>query len=187
MKLFYNSYVVEPVTVMGNSVIVKVIEDYNLHKETNAIGTQHCVKYSSLEPLITEVFEIGDWVTAKDFTGRVVGYELHSNRAICISDKIERYKNDRVRYAYKYNEIKKLSLTVIDFEYDTYYKLNKNENIIVKCIRSPLDRKFVMLLKEDEKLFAHIPKRCDLKYLFAYYNIYSVEKLEQEVGCIEKN
>lgn len=62
---------------------------------------------SVVEPIITEVFALGDPVeTGHMFKGVVTGFEEETNRAICLSHK-DADGDNRRRYAYKYNEIRK--------------------------------------------------------------------------------
>lgn len=76
-----------------------------------AEGTPILKKYA--EPLVMDVFAIGDKVKSEyTFVGKVTGFETASNRVIVISDKIGDYKGhdcDRVRYAYKPNELTNLN------------------------------------------------------------------------------
>lgn len=66
-----------------------------------------------VEPLITEMFTIGDPVRSHhSFRGRVTGFEILENRAICVSERIEGYvdlyepaSGSRTRWSYGFNEI----------------------------------------------------------------------------------
>lgn len=70
------------------------------------IGNEYRLDNMVLEDLVEERFRIGDKVkSAGSFTGIVVGYELATNRAVCISDKLPKNSKDRTRYAYKVTEL----------------------------------------------------------------------------------
>jgi hypothetical protein len=66
-----------------------------------------------VEPLAKNIFKIGDRVESQHtFTGKVMGYEPETNRVVCMSDKLEFYKDllgpgsgQRARWSYKVWEI----------------------------------------------------------------------------------
>lgn len=82
------------------------------------------------EPLVTDVFKLGDKVQSKyTFRGRVVGYELSTNNVIAVSEKIAMYTDrnepgdgNRVRYSYKLDDIMPLK-PEIEFELNKRYRL----------------------------------------------------------------
>ncbi|MNU86788.1 hypothetical protein D3C71_765610 [compost metagenome] len=82
------------------------------------------------EPLVTDVFKLGDKVQSKyTFRGRVVGYELSTNSVIAVSEKVAMYTDrnepgdgSRVRYSYKLDDIMPLK-PEIEFELNKRYRL----------------------------------------------------------------
>lgn len=88
------------------------------------------VPLSETEPLVTDVFKLGDKVQSKyTFRGRVVGYEMSTNSVIAVSEKVAMYTDrnepgdgSRVRYAYKLDDIMLLK-PEIEFELNKRYRL----------------------------------------------------------------
>lgn len=94
---------------------------------------------SECQPIITELFNIKDEVRAcykgnMGFTGRIVAFELASNRAICMSDKVGQYNNARQRFAYAWNEIEKLPTT---FEFKLNHKYQVPAGQVFRTVASP--------------------------------------------------
>lgn len=82
----------------------------------NSNWSAKVVRKKDVEPLVQSVFKIGDRVqSAHTFTGKVTGYEPESNRAVCMSDKTEYYRDllgpgsgIRGRWAYKISELQRV-------------------------------------------------------------------------------
>lgn len=73
----------------------------------NTFQAARPLKVSEVEPVISDVFNIGDEVeTGIAFKGRVVAFEEETNRAVCVSHISS--PTERKRFAYKYNEITKV-------------------------------------------------------------------------------
>ncbi|MNH09849.1 hypothetical protein D3C79_693100 [compost metagenome] len=90
-------------------VEVRTIEDFNEVKMH--YGATSMVRESDLQRLCTEAFPLGTpiYSTLGNFenalTGKVVGHELLTNRVIVVSDKVEKYKEQRTRYSYGIDEL----------------------------------------------------------------------------------
>lgn len=104
---FYDRKVHKIVASTTSNFFISVLDEMDV---------AYAVCRHKVEPLITEVFSIGDRVKSQyTFQGKVTGFEEKENRVVCISDKIDSYADragrdtaTRVRYAYKPHELEKI-------------------------------------------------------------------------------
>src|SRR5687768_13639205 len=106
MNMFYRGAKVEVLgKPMDNHVWVRVVSKGGSPLE---VGHETVVYENNVQPCVEDVFKIGEAVETKNtFSGIVVGYEFENNYAVCISDRISHYKNDRTRYSYGVNELRR--------------------------------------------------------------------------------
>lgn len=91
-------------------VFTRCIADNRVNKVPYDLRGNDCVvAEEELQVLCTCKFKVGEPVKRINGTlqGVVTGYELVSNRVIVMSDKIEKYNDDRTRYAYTVKELEK--------------------------------------------------------------------------------
>lgn len=118
------------------ATIVAQYDENHWVVSSDNMQTNFVIYKGNCEPLMADIASVGDRVksTIGSFIGTVVAIEEHSNRAICISDKISRYSDKRTRYSYSINEIKLLNKSCIAFRPGTCYKLNGQDDIWMACV-----------------------------------------------------
>lgn len=177
---FYKGWKVEVTSVANdeNHVLVRPLEDYNLEPDNHMIvGYQYYVHVSKIEPFAEMRYKVGDKVksTIGTFVGYVVGIEDHTNRVICVSERIEKYNDKRVRYAYSLSE-----LTTYEEDYELYqgkwYRVNGTYKLM--ATQHPgLNHCVMLITKNGEIKYEAIPKvtnRRELKLTFGIDTIKGV-------------
>lgn len=159
---------------MYGMALVTVLNDFSLNNRRQA-GDNILVRKSSLEPMAFNTYEIGDRIQSKigELTGIVVAYELHTNKVICVSDKINRYKNDRTRYAYSLSEIKpKQKDGMFEFVLGKVYEVNG-----LYLFASKADKPYHIDLRNrlGEVVYANIPQTIRLPKLLLEFGINGLE------------
>lgn len=122
------------------------------------------------EPLVTDVFKLGDKVQSKyTFRGRVVGYELSTNSVIAVSEKIAMYTDrnepgdgNRVRYSYKLDDIMPLK-PEIAFELNKRYVLSIHhyDEIEVRALEGISKGKFRLYRIDNGCFVCNVDKMQD--------------------------
>lgn len=180
---FYNGMKVQ--VVDGNipglpfDMLVKVVEDYNFEEQV-CPGTEYLIKKGHLQPLIYNVFSIGDHVISKIGTliGRIVAFEYHTNRAIVISDRIDNYKDKRTRYAYAINEIEKYDPSKFRFVPGRWYRINNCMDVI--AVESVFRDTDVTLFNSEGKIvIRNVPKEASLMLLMSKFGITRIDILDR--------
>lgn len=142
--VFYKGFAAEVINVPPIGTHIKLLKDFNIVPTTERNVGDEILAYksASIESLVAEVFSIGDKVERINgtFKGTVVGFEYHSNSAVCVSEKIEKYDEQRTRYAYKVTELKKFDPQHFVFEKgDTYLIDNCFKVMAVESVFSTKD------------------------------------------------
>lgn len=139
-KMFFN----------GRHVVCTGLADYvggQLHYEVRTVDdfnetpypyhTSSMVPASSLQEVCTELFpmhaQIRSLLSANienALIGKVVGYELHKNRVIVVSNKIEKYAEQRSRYSYAITELALYTAPKLGFEVGGIYKINMQDTVL---------------------------------------------------------
>lgn len=117
----------------------------------NAINTKNNTVITDIPANIAQetcdtAFKIGDEVQSKlggGFVGFVTGFEPDSNRVVCWSSKGDGGPKDRVRYAYKVDEIE---LTPNIFEFRLNRKYRDQNGVVYRTIEVPKNvNKFILI------------------------------------------
>ncbi|MMZ45228.1 hypothetical protein D3C76_403850 [compost metagenome] len=119
----------------------------------------------AIQPLVTDVFKVGDRVKSRHtFEGVVTGYEEETNRVIVISDRIDEYidrdgpgSGTRVRYSYKIHDLIVNNFQDLELIPNRKYYIQEKNGLNVK-VRAMYDtvfgQVFIGLVREDNgKLF----------------------------------
>jgi hypothetical protein len=92
---------------------------------------------ASLEELCTDLFPLHSQVRSllsanieNALIGKVVGYEPHKNRVIVVSNKIERYTDQRARWSYSIKEIALFEEPKLGFQVGGVYKINMKDIVL---------------------------------------------------------
>jgi hypothetical protein len=145
--VFYKGFAAGVINDYGtNAVHIKLLKDFNIDPTDRRIDEEVVVSESGYyEPLVAEVFEIGDKVERKGgtFKGKVVGFEYSTNSAICVSDKIGKYMDQRTRYSYGVHELSKHDPQLFVFETGAVYRIN--DCIEAMAVESVFDKHDIML------------------------------------------
>ncbi|NLD21640.1 MAG: hypothetical protein GX664_04040 [Bacteroidales bacterium] len=159
--------------------IVKVVEDYRFEEQIRP-GTEYLINKGHLQPLVYDVFSIGDRVRSDigTLTGRIVAFEYHTNRAIVVSDRIDNYKDKRTRYAYAVHEIEKYDPGKFTFVPGRWYRINSYMDVMV--IESAFRDTDVMLINREGKIVIHdVPKEASSKLLMSKFGIARIDILSR--------
>lgn len=124
------------------SIIASTQSCWIVHEDKVRNNISTALYKKDVEARIQDVLPIGTKVRSfYSFEGKVTGYELETNRAVCISDKISNYKDlhergggDRTRFAYKATELTIVKKSNSVFEVGKRYLisfLEKREEIVV--------------------------------------------------------
>lgn len=168
---FYNGMKVQVIDVDKFDMIVKVVEDYRFEKRIRP-GTEYLINKNHLQPLVYDVFSIGDHVISDIGTlkGRVVAFEYHTNRAIVVSDRIDNYKDKRTRYAYAIHEIEKYDPNKFTFVLGRWYRINNCMDVM--AIESTFRDTDVMLINREGKIVIRdVPKEVSPTLLMSKFGI----------------
>lgn len=160
-KYYYNgcAVVVSGRPSTGNSMILEVVEvltdrnDIVVGKELYVTGDK------KLTRLISEQFNVGDdiEVIKGSFEGTVVGYDYAKNAAVCISDRIRSYSNDRTRYSYFGSELRKKGSNIHRLEHGKTYIIDGDRYLAIENTnrRNTMD----LLNTNFEAVYMNVPKR----------------------------
>lgn len=161
-----------------------VLSDY----EQLSLG--EVVPKDRVEPLVVDTFRIGDRVqTSYWFRGTVTGYELDTNRAICVSDAVNRNAaKSRERWAYKIDEIRLIPhIEIIELNrlYRVRIKYSKEE-FTVRAMEDPNYGSTVHLYRTDNgRLFSTVVKEYkSAKEALQQWEIIAEEDAD---GCPEQD
>lgn len=170
---FYNGAVVEIAIPCAhrNDNLYKVTTMFD---PTKGFGTGHefLAKSSVVEPLVEDTFKLGTNVKRIDgtFEGTVVGYEYATNMAICVSEKIRKYNNERIRYVYAIHELEIHDPDAFEFVVGEQYRLA--DGSYVRAMQHVQAEDSVTLYTERGKVFRHqVPKKTTLSSLAWSYTI----------------
>lgn len=162
---------------LPSHALVRVVEDYGFEEQVRP-GAEYLIKKIYLQPLVDEIFSIGDHVISKIGTliGRIVAFEYHTNRAIVVSDRIDNYKDKRTRYAYATHEIEKYDPNKFRFVPGTWYRINNQ--IEVMAVESVFNQSDVMLFnKEGQIIVRDVPKEASPMLLMSKFGINKIDIL----------
>jgi hypothetical protein len=148
-----------------NRILVKVVADYAGRRQ---VGEEILVSPVNLHELVSTAFPLKSKVVSVlnarvvNFTGTVVGYELHSNKAICLSSRDEHDIKERVRYAYGINEINlRPSIKVIEFVPGKWYRFNENDESVYMAVESVFSPTEVMMFNNEGLIgYKDMPMLC---------------------------
>lgn len=150
--------------------------------EESSDCTSQSINKALCEPLVETEFEVGDEVRSQlrndgGFEGKVTGYEMATNRAVCISSRIGGYSNDRTRFAYKINEIEKLGTGKLVLVAGATYKLNGHR--VVRCVVSNTGEDQVCFLDEHESriISGSVPSTTTYEHLQKIMKIVRIQFL----------
>lgn len=172
----------ELVDMRFDRLSVNELTGYREVKQFNPV-TAYSVPKKECERIITEVFDLGAHVTSTLSSGRgnligiIESFELHTNRATCMSDKIGAYKDDRVRYAYKVNEIKLyVEPKKIHFNIGQMYLVNEEPMQVIQTSTSCLG------LIDSAYVVRHcnVPKETTDEHLLETFDIKSIEYMPMQ-------
>lgn len=110
MYAFYQGYKVKVIEAFDRfNSLVSVVEDYSKDKNGLRVGCEYFILTNLLRPWCEDKFKIGDKVaTNGTFTGTVIGFDYMTNEVICLSDKLDKYRDKRIRYAYEPEKLSKI-------------------------------------------------------------------------------
>lgn len=178
MSVWYRGASAEIVIDCGESAVIKINRDYNDKPENRLeVDSEFLVDKSNLEPLVTDLFRLNDKVksTSGNYSGIVSGFELLTNRVVTMSDKLNRYKNDRTRYVYKAYEVIKQNDDVT-LEPGGFYKINDESIVFVAA--DPNNKEMRWLFDADgQLLFAHVPKQVKREVARCAFGIKTIVKI----------
>lgn len=175
---FYAGYavlVVAKVPGMKGKIIVKPIEDLRLYKGAS-LPADMLVDEKSIEPLIYDVFSHGDHVRNKNgsMVGKISGFELHTNKAVLISDKIDKYEQKRTRYVYGLEDLELVNDSTVRFVPGVWYRINDKYELF--AVQSVFNKDEVMLFNADgQPVYKGLPKTTNVYWLNIKHSISSVE------------
>lgn len=176
---FYNGYeviITAEVPGMKNKVIVRPIKDLRLKKI--GIPADMLVDKDKLEIPIYEAFKVGDHVRNKfgSMVGKISAFELHTNSAVVVSDKIGNYKDKSTRYTYHVSALELCGARDIRIVPGCWYKVNNTFKLL--AVQSVFSEDEVMLFNKDgEIVFRGLPKHVNRDWLLL---VHSIETIEME-------
>lgn len=126
------------------------------------------VPASSLQPIASDIFAVGDHVRRANgngfFMGKVTGFEHESNRVVCVSDKIGNYTGadaDRTRYAYLPSELELVPQVPV-FKVNHIYSVKFANEFKTRKVRvlphADMDSVFVLYGAESGKVLTTVAK-----------------------------
>lgn len=134
-------------------------------------------KLVDIEPLITDVFKIGDKVMSTlggGFTGKVTGFELETNSAICKSDK--ETGRGRGRWAYNLGEI--VPYQLITFNLGDKFRINDKQQIVIMGAQNAKsDYCNIYNAQTNKLMWANVPMINAVQSLNDKYNIMKLERI----------
>lgn len=163
-KVFYRGYEAQVMCEVENdNVCIKLLKSLypeDLHNcEVYKLGAVFKVPKASTEPLCS-TFNIGDKVKtifSTPLVGYVVCYELWNNLIIVCSEKLNNYKDKRVRYAYALSELAKCD-RIIELKSGSFYKL---KGIVCMAVQD-YDGTFMLISKQGSIINSKVPKEINL-------------------------
>jgi hypothetical protein len=181
-NVFYKGFeakVVAEVPSDFRKVIIELTEDLTLDRDQAFnIGAQWYVNKSDLEPLIYDRFVVGMHVHNKEgsMVGKISAFEYHTNTAVVISDKIDKYQQKRTRYVYNVLQLEEHIPDACTFKPGRWYKINHKHKLM--AVQSVFDEGNVMLFNNNgEIVWKSIPKKTNLKELGNLFGIDAVKCL----------
>ncbi|MMZ45667.1 hypothetical protein D1872_72710 [compost metagenome] len=184
MQVFCNRKVYEftdiatPEGVMG--VLVK---DYTQESQ-QYVGTSSILPFGNWQQVVTDKFKLGDEVRsiARDesncFVGTIVGFELDTNTALCRSEKINNYKDKKVRYAYGVDELERYvesTEPACELEHGAYYLVN---NMMLMAVRSiNLSGFFNLVDNKGNKMWSEVDGKANVRHMYGRHRIYSISRM----------
>jgi hypothetical protein len=168
---FHDGFVVEMLQDHGRLVDVKKLISRKLDGDEHySPVARYTIKREEFEQLCDEVFKIGDQVRSKlggnprcAMTATVTGFELDTNSIYLRSSKLEKYRDTRIRYAYKVSEVEHYNPDKVEFAIGQRYLLNGKTR--VTCVEHPDYEDKVLLYDTNGRLFCSPPKNTFLSNL----------------------
>lgn len=164
-----NSYLKSEVTslIVGNLVFFKgkqwriataTRDEVGLIPLNIPFNTVMIVARANVEPLAENLYKIGDPVASQHtFAGVVTGFEVETNRVVCMSNKIKEYEDrvepgsgDRTRFAYALKDIRPNNTVKINI--GGRYKVRAAGQAcacMYRAVQHPIHERFVVLIPEN--------------------------------------
>jgi hypothetical protein len=115
---------------------VRTIENFD-DGSMYGIGSTSMIPLSSLQEVCSDLFPLHSQIRSllsanieNALIGKVVGYEFHKNRVVVVSNKIEKYSEQRSRYSYAINELALYTAPKLGFEVGGVYKINLKDTVL---------------------------------------------------------
>lgn len=134
------------------------------------------INKKDVQPLASAVFEVGQRVrSGYTFRGVVTGFELDTNKVVCVSEKIGQYTDrkepgdgGRVRYAYEIDKIFPVE-THLDLKQNNVYRIEHKVkgSIMVRALECTYDSdRFELYARGSGTWIGSVPKRVELEKLY---------------------
>lgn len=139
---FYKGKLVTLEASVPNSltaVIVKVVADYTIEDPAkNTVKDSFYAIRSELQVVAADAFPLNTRIKTihnGGLVGHVIGYDHELNRVVVVSDKVDKYRNDRTRYSYSIKELVEIPKPpkTFTFEKGKHYRINNQ--IMVQAVR----------------------------------------------------
>lgn len=178
LKYWQGRHVLVQAQIPGTTnMIVKVLADMRLNTQTNEVGCEFQAKAKDIEPLIKDVFPLHAHVKNKygSMIGKISAYELATNKAVVISDKIENYQNKSTRYTYTQHELELYNADAIVLAPGCWYRTNHRNDYL--AVQSVFEQDEIMLFdREGNMVFTGLKKENLKSMLYAKHGIHHIEK-----------